>query len=163
MRRTEMRRTEMRRRERGERDMARTQCSSRRGDAHKTAAVPLEGAGSSFLFFSVNKVAQDEFKHSLGPSQPFWGLLNPHPQARKKGLCLYVGHEFLHSCSNTQHQAKKELQPRAVFEAAVVRQPRIEAGNHDAFWKLSLRTFANNSNSKPFDLPLLRKIPCMYG
>ena len=47
------------RRERGERDMARTQCSSRRGDAHKTAVVPLEGAGSSFLLFLGISVARE--------------------------------------------------------------------------------------------------------
>ena len=48
------------RRERGERErerVARTQCSSRRGDAHKNRCCPPGGAGSSFLFTSTPRIS----------------------------------------------------------------------------------------------------------
>ena len=51
------------------------------GTNAKIAVVPLEGAGSSFLFFSGNRVAEEEFKHYLGPFLPFCGLLEKSAKA----------------------------------------------------------------------------------
>ena len=63
-------REERERRERERERVARTQCSSRRGRRTKNAVVPLEGAGSSFLFFRGIGLCGG----NLGPLWAFPGL-----------------------------------------------------------------------------------------
>ena len=59
----------------------------------KIAVVPLEGAGSSFLFFRGKRLAQDEFKCLFGPFPTILAQLkiSPSPKIRVR-----LGRDFLY-------------------------------------------------------------------
>ena len=83
-------------RERRERErVARTQCSSRRGDAHKNRCCPPGGGGVVIPFyFRGIRLRRCNLSNIWALSSHFGAYLKIRPSQKKKGMCVRVGHEF---------------------------------------------------------------------